>query len=286
MNLIKKNVCLYYAISLFFTWALWIGAMVYGIINKISIPYNEGFFKIITEGFSSNKQMFAYIIFSLAVYGPLISSLILRKKLVSNSVTNRVEERPSKLSGRWILLILIYPIILFSIGVIASMVTTGFSQALVLPKLPLWFMPVLIIHQMLSSGTEEFGWRGYMQVQFQKIFNAEKTCYIVGILWSIWHFPFIIYTNLQGGATAILLSLVGFVLLTIPQAFVIGFIYNSTKSVLLCVFFHAYANSISFYILAMAPNVQMATIGVAVLTWLVANYLSKKFGKDKLSYKL
>ncbi len=176
-----------------------------------------------------------------------------------------------------------YPVALFLLGALISCMSTGFSQGLSLPTLPLLFLPVIFGYQLITSGTEEFGWRGFLQPLLQKKYTAEKSCLLVGLLWSVWHLPFIIYMNYANGPLLTAISAAGFIALTIPQAFIFGWLYNSTKSVFACMLFHAWSNTTSFYILSMSPNSSFATIFIAVFTWLASNYLIKKFGKEKLA---
>lgn len=286
MNPIKGKSFLFYGLTLLITWLLWILAMVFAIKDNISIPYNEGFFSVVTKGFENSEAAILYVLFSAAVYGPLAGALITRlyyrKKASPDDFTVEKKAVKQRLPGKWIVIIICYPIVLFFLGSLISCMTTGFSQGLVLPSLPLWFLPILFAYQVVTSGTEEFGWRGFLQPLLQKKYSAEKACYIVGLLWSIWHIPFIIFTNYQYGLLMTALAVGGFILLTVPQAFVMGWLYNSTKSAAVCMLFHAWSNTVSFYILAMAPNASFATIFIAVMTWLAANYLIKKFGKEKL----
>lgn len=285
MNPVIRKTARYYTFAILFTWLLWILSMIISINNEVSIPYNEGFYSVVTKGFESSKQMILYIVFGLAVYGPLLAVLIekylfQRKNKIEGSPSN---EKKSCLPGKWYVIIIAYPIVVFLLSVLLSAMTAGFAGGISMPSLPLWFLPILFIYQLLTSGTEEFGWRGFLQPLLQQKYSAEKACYIIGLLWSVWHYPFIIYTNYKGGVLLTLLSVVGFTLLTVPQAFIMGWLYNSTRSVPACMLFHAWANTVSFYILSISPSSQSATIFTAVITWLVANYLTKRFGKNELT---
>ena len=42
------------------------------------------------------------------------------------------------------------------------------------------------------AAGEEIGWRGFLVPHLYKLTNFTKTCLIVGVIWSIWHFPLII----------------------------------------------------------------------------------------------
>lgn len=285
MDPVAKKTARYYISALLITWLLWIVSMIISIKNDISIPYNEGFYNVVTKGFESSRQMILYIVFGLAVYGPLLAALV-EKFLFNPKVkakSNPAKEKRRGLPGKWYAIIIAYPVVVFLFSTLLSAATAGFAGGISMPSLPLWFLPILFIYQFITSGTEEFGWRGLLQPLLQQKYSAEKTCYIIGLLWSVWHYPFIIYTNYKGGVFLTLLSVAGFTLLTVPQAFIMGWLYNSTRSVLSCMLFHAWANTVSFYVLTITPGSQSATIFVAVITWLVANYLTKKFGKSELT---
>ncbi|MEQ8199416.1 MAG: CPBP family intramembrane glutamic endopeptidase [Clostridiaceae bacterium] len=281
-----KRTVIYYSIALLFSWTFWIIAMVASIKGNIAIPYNEGIYSIFSNGYESSEQKNIHFIFSLAVYGPLIGAIIVKLLFKDSSNSINVRNTMNKkwgVNGKWLLFVFVYPILLFSAGVLVSFISTGFSKGFSVLGIPFWFLPILFVYQCFTSGTEEFGWRGALQPILQSRYTAEKACYIVGILWSVWHYPFIIFTNYKSGILLTALSIVGFTMLTIPQAFVMGWVYNSTKSIFLSVIFHAWLNTISFYIFAASPNPQVTSIFVAVGTWLAANYLIKRFGKKRLS---
>jgi membrane protease YdiL (CAAX protease family) len=42
------------------------------------------------------------------------------------------------------------------------------------------------------AAGEEIGWRGFLVPQVHKYVNFAATCLIVGLIWSVWHFPLII----------------------------------------------------------------------------------------------
>lgn len=286
MGSIAKKITIYYSGAILFSWSLWIGIMVYSKLTGMELLYNEGFYTILTEGVESLQQLLAFAFFTTAVYGPLFgvfaAGLLLKNRKEEMPVEPRGKVQQTGVFG-WLLLIFFYPIILFSAALLVTWVLSGFNAEFNWNVLPLWFLPVFFLFQCFTSGMEEFGWRGYLQPLLQTRYTAEKACFRVGLLWSIWHYPIIIYINYPNGITVMLLSLIGFTLLTIPQAYVIGWLYNSTGNVWLCVILHAWANTVSAYLLAASPVPLLTPIAVAIGTWLLANYLVKKYGKEKLS---
>lgn len=269
-NLKKLNI---YLISTFiFTWVLWITAMYFAITKYVSIPYNEGLLSIVLNGYNSPLQALLYIVFSLAVYGPFaaiyITALITKDK---------VKFKFKWADYRWFILVTIYPILVFLIGISYSVVTKQYDFNYMLP---LWGLPILLIYQLATSATEELGWRHYLQPLLQKKYSLLISLYIIGLIWSVWHYPFIVYLNYQYGLWPTIMALIGFSLLTIPQAVIMGYLYDRTKSIPLLMFFHAWMNVVSYYILSISVNTFTPTFVVAITTWLVAAYIEKHYIKE------
>ncbi|WP_142825890.1 CPBP family intramembrane glutamic endopeptidase [Planococcus soli] len=279
MDSVAKKTMVYYSGAILFSWSFWIGTMAYSQLTGVDILYNEGFYEVLTGGVETFQQFLVFLLFTAAAYGPLFGMFLAAGLLKQQNVQDT--QQPN--IGRWLLFIFLYPIILFSAALLVTWIAMGFTMNFNRPVLPLWFFPVFFLFQCLTSGVEEFGWRGYLQPLLQTRMTAEKACFRVGVLWSIWHYPVIVYMNYPQGTLVILLTLAGFTMLTIPQAYVIGWLYNSTQKVWLCVVLHAWANTVSAYLLAASPVPMLTPIAVAVGAWLLANYLVKKYGKETLS---
>ena len=286
METVFKRAAIFYSSTILISWSLWIGTIVISQRSGVDIFYNEGFYTMLTGGSKSLQQWLSFLFFTAAAYGPLVGvfavALLLRTRN-KETILHSIEPIKQTKFGHWLLFIFLYPIILFSAALVVTWIAMGFNLKLVLPVLPFWFLPVYFLFQCVTSGIEEFGWRGYLQPLLQSRFTAEKACFRVGLLWSIWHYPIIIYMNHSLGVAVVLLTLFGFTMLTIPQAYVIGWLYNSTRNILLCVVLHAWANTVSAYILAASPVPLLTPIAVAIGTWLFANHLVKKYGKETLS---
>lgn len=92
------------------------------------------------------------------------------------------------------------------------------------------------------AAGEEIGWRGFLVPQLYKLTgNYMKTCLITGIIWSIWHFPLIIYgvylTKMPLGSQLLLL-----VVTVTAMTFPISWLRLKSRSVWPAVLFHASHN--------------------------------------------
>jgi len=131
------------------------------------------------------------------------------------------------------------PVLAFMLGSIAS--SFG-PHGLWLPALPtLSRVAVLFATMIVGGGLEELGWRGVAQPSLEKMSGGVAACFFVGCLWAIWHLPlFHIPGVSQFGGNFPL-----FALNVLANAFLLGWLYGETKSILLCILFHAASNTSS-----------------------------------------
>jgi membrane protease YdiL (CAAX protease family) len=59
-----------------------------------------------------------------------------------------------------------------------------------------------VIKSCTSALGEEIGWRGFLVPQLAKVTSFTKTALLSGIIWSIWHYPVLIFADYNSGAPA------------------------------------------------------------------------------------
>lgn len=142
----------------------------------------------------------------------------------------------------------------------------------------------MFLNTTLTSGLEEPGWRGFALPELQKTNNAYKSSLILGLVWAVWHFPYLIYlyfTQLNFGLFLSILSLVGFTASTMGISIIYTWIYNNTKSVFLMILFHGLLNFIPQVMLGGVTD-SAGGVFTALVTWAVAIILTKKYGEETL----
>jgi membrane protease YdiL (CAAX protease family) len=269
MKKIFKEENVYYLIAIMVTWTLWITAMYVAIKNYVYIPHGDRIISILVNGYQNEFQEVAHFIFSLAVYGPLLGYLFVKLIFKKKDIL-----KFKKFKFKYLLFVLLYPFFIFSFSLLAPFTLGEVNLSYMHP---IWAVLVFLLLQLVTSGTEEFGWRGYLQPLFEKKYGFIKASYVVGLMWSVWHYPFIVYLNYDFGVIATIFSLIGFTLLTIPQAIILAWLYKKTNNILLVVFAHAWANTMSLFILGLTTNTMIPTVIIAILTWVLASYLTKEF---------
>jgi membrane protease YdiL (CAAX protease family) len=97
--------------------------------------------------------------------------------------------------------------------------------------------------------TEEYGWRGYLLPRLCTKYGLQKANYLVGMIWALYHFPYLFMMNLKNG----ILLAVGFTLLQLLTIFMFNFgftyLYTLSKNVILASIMHMLWNNVNVQIL-------------------------------------
>jgi membrane protease YdiL (CAAX protease family) len=99
----------------------------------------------------------------------------------------------------------------------------------------------LTLMMLVFGGLEELGWRGLLLPAMSKYFKYPIAALIVGVIWVIWHLPLFF----MHGAPQYQSDLPTFAIQVIGLGFVLAWLYGRTKSVFICVLFHAFVNAVS-----------------------------------------
>ncbi len=121
----------------------------------------------------------------------------------------------------------------------------------------LWKVIVFIPIMVLFGGLEEIGWRGYLQLKFEKKFGFFVATLINCAIWIVWHIPlcFIKGTYQYSG------NYLWFVVSSMGSAFLLTAINKVRGSVMPCILFHSVCNAIASYGISINEGV-----GIAVST--------------------
>ncbi len=112
------------------------------------------------------------------------------------------------------------------------------------------FVFVLVI----GGGLEEPGWRGFALPRLQATRSPVHATFVLGLLWGLWHVP------LYG------LGAIGPLFFAFPYSY----LYNKTRSVLLCVLLHASFTPAQDHLVLLPRNHAQVTASVLTLVTLTA----------------
>lgn len=234
----------------------------------------------------ASGEILAYGIFTLGA-GPLVAAL-----LVTWSTGGRrgIEElwgriKKWRVELRWYLIVFLLPVALCLISLTAGVLFGGLRPSSYSPLLPLaYFIPFFLYMLVFTGFTEEPGWRGFALPHLQSKYSAEKSSWILGVLWGVWHFPFIIYYNLSAGVPvfALIPILVGLVFGIVGWTIVNTWIYNSTESVFIMIVLHGWYNTVNSYMVLSSQNTLAQTLN-GILPWALAIILLRVYGGENLA---
>ncbi|WP_371802433.1 CPBP family glutamic-type intramembrane protease [Candidatus Lokiarchaeum ossiferum] len=284
----KKVLLTYFIITFLITWACWITAILFLRANDWPIPSVLTFLERSTS-VQSKSQKWLNFIFSLGTFGPLISAIITQVIYYDLAHLKAYFKRffYFKFELKWYLIIILIPLASSAIGILSALLNPETRPNLFQFNFPWYFPFLLFLNQTFSSGLEEPGWRGLATPEMQKIKSAEDSGYIIGTIWSIWHFPFLIFLYgemYNWNIFLMIISLVGYIGLTIPMAIITVWLYNNTKSIGALIIFHGLLNTLPQILLGGITD-SFSGILIAVGTWIFAAFLSKKYGKQTLVKK-
>ena len=272
----KKPLNTYYLIAFIFTWACWIGAILLGYEDKT-------FTEIINLQFQSGQEALAFILFRIGVYGPLLAALATTAYLYKAGGLKELWQRMTRwqVEPGWYLYLFLLPVLINLAVVLVGLLIGIELSAFFSSGLPLAYIILLFFYQILTSGLEEPGWRGFALENLLDRYPADKASWILGLIWAIWHFPYLFYLYWGGGVPVLLPSLLGFTLAIIGQTFIISWFYVNTRSVFLAILLHAWLNTSAAIIIG-DITITNPALGIipGLATWLVVFVLIKRYGNQ------
>lgn len=266
----KKKVIQYLVISFVWTWTLWLLGYFFSKGAGHDLSTDATLFDLFTK-FSDSSAMFAQIIFALAVFGPLIGYLIVSPKQQGAFVGH--------IKRDFAALAIIIPIVSALPAILLS-ILLGYSDTQKISFGTLVPIMLYFVSNVLTSGTEEFGWRGFLYP-----YMKENECSFwrltlkTGILWAIWHYPLMFILYWGQGLVTLLPSLIGFTAGIIAMAYIANFIYARTSSIGLAMLMHALNNTASFAVVLFFPKTPFVFLS-SVMAWVVVGYLEKRYKID------
>ena len=188
-------------------------------------------------------------------------------------------------SWRWYLFALLFFPIVF-LAVVSFNVAVGWTRlSLPLPELIaplLGGFAVQLVPRMLFALSEEWAWRGYLEPRLALLGAPDLPRHVaVGVLWGVWHFPFILTTDYT--TAPLILFLLLFMIGVILMALIYGRMRSSSRSVWPAVLMHGVGNALAFALLGpkligyqdeLLGGIQTASLGMlaalavaALLVW-------------------
>jgi uncharacterized protein len=100
----------------------------------------------------------------------------------------------------------------------------------------------MLFNGTLSAVLEEIAWRGFLVPKMIELTSFTKTAIITGLIWAIWHYPLIIFTNVRSGNTPLPFSLVCFTVFAVGLSFAAAWLRLKSGSVWTAALLHGSHN--------------------------------------------
>jgi membrane protease YdiL (CAAX protease family) len=121
------------------------------------------------------------------------------------------------------------------------------------PNFPVFLLSMLI-NGCLSAVLEETGWRGFLVPKLIKITSFPKTALITGLIWAIWHYPFIIYSYDQSSTFPLSARLICFTIFVVGLSFAATWLRLQSGSVWAASILHGSHNVFMLYVFNVLTN--------------------------------
>lgn len=186
----------------------------------------------------------------LFILSPLLMVLIVRFLLGDGWKDAGLSLHLKKQWGWYLFALLVYPLLfatVTAVNLLFGFATRTLTVSEFLPLLLAGFAAQLV-PGLFFAFSEEMGWRGYLEPKLAQLgIPAVRRHVIVGVLWGIWHFPYILSTDYTTAPFAIFLPL--FMIAILFLAFIFGHMRAASGSVWPVVLMHGMGNALGFALL-------------------------------------
>ncbi len=264
---LSKQTKRYLVIAFAWTWTGWIAAYLICRMEGIAFSTDTTVFSLFADTWGS-RRFLPHLAFALAVYGPLIGFLTTgRAKLL------RQDADGSKRFWHYVPLI---PVVSVVPTLVLSVVARFYNQSGTFMSLVAAAI-LYFVSNLITSGTEEFGWRGVLYPDMKSLgLSFWDIAWKGGIIWALWHFPFMFILYMPLGVGGLLLpTLAGFTASIVAMNYITNFVYEKTRNIWFAVILHALNNTMSYLVALLFPRTPF-TLLTSLMMWLIVWWIDKK----------
>lgn len=266
----NRKVMIYIYVAYVWSFLCWGIGIRMAMNSEGKLLFNAELIESILNGTMNLGLVLPVIITVLAVYGPLLGALLV-KRIYGQSNNQKTEPKVTM------------KLILSAVGILSFI---SFVPGLVFLKYfdldmnitrVILLIIVFFIYQVLTSGMEEFGWRGFLFPEMRKSYNLWDASIKTGFIWGFWHTPVVLYMfwSQNMPIPQMVSSFAGFIAGIVGMSVIHGYFYERSRSVYLSVFIHALGNSLPLIIGLLAKEAYMVAVVSQLLLWVVVIVLSK-----------
>lgn len=281
-----RSLVMYLLLAFGITWICWLPGLILGLRNGYVMPNFDTYHLLFELGFANTEHQVLSALFFLGVFGPLVGGYIATR--ISGGAEG-VRQWQLKIvrwdiSPRWYLTALALVVSIGAVPVLVFGLIGGFQAS----EFSFTYILLILVLQILRSGLgEEPGWRGYLLPELKQRMSGERYVWVLGIIWSAWHFPIVIIRTLElvqdlpllQVLITLVMALAGNIMSLIGMTYIYIWLCNRTDSIFLAILFHAFSNVLIFWMISFLAIGQSAALAVALMPWLVVLILQRWLGK-------
>lgn len=287
-SLAKYQLPIFFLLTFLITWIAQITAYNFAFVNghELTNEANVHHFLDLLNGNIDSGFLPYYLLFIFS-FGPSLAGLIVTAMFKGKKGLKGlyIQLTNFRIPMKWYLFAILIPLGLNLASLGLGYVLSGFQPIEFNFLVPLSLALPFLLYMIIFTGLqEEIGWRGYALPELQKKFSAEKSSWILGVAWGLWHLPANLAVPFLNGTLTVpfvITILLALTLGIVGWTIVLTWFYNNTKSLFLIIFIHGFMNILQSYLI-LSSNNQLAPILYGVLPWVVATYLLKKYGGKTL----
>ena len=266
------------------SWLFWVGAWIAAAATDTGdLLFNETLvFDVLFGGNPSGTLVALSLLSLLGVYGPMIAGIVASRSdpAIPPGDLRRRRRRVGVGGRAYGLVALILLLVTVPTFAVTAVIADPADDAPGVGTL-LVFLLVFFAVQLVTSGTEEVGWRGYLTHTLLPGRGYCDTGWAVGPVWAVRHFPVVIQIVLALGMqpAAIVGSLAGFSIGIVAMAILQAWFYQRTRSVFLAIVIHAAFNTIPLTIVLLFEGSPAAVLA-NLLLWAVVIFLKSRTDRE------
>jgi hypothetical protein len=263
-----KEIKVYLLVTVLFTWLFWILSMYLAIKNHTFIPLDDRIANVINNGFHNNNQILVTILFLIGTLGPLVGYFFVKKEFNVDLVI-----KLKKFDNKYLLMIVLFPIIIFSLGLIIPFLLDKVRFEYLYSLL--MFINILLI-QILLSSISIISWFCFVFPYLEKKYKLINSSYIVGLLWSLWMLPIIIYISYQYGLLVTFYNIFGLLSMITALSLLLAWLYKKTQNIILVIFAYAWFKTMLMAFSNISLELVLPVLFTILGLWVVNYYVIKK----------
>lgn len=291
-KLTRFQLPVFFVLAFAITWTAQITTYIYADAHGIRISNEDNLlhFQDALAG-SLEPGFLPYFLLFHLVFGPSVAGILVVAIVKGRAGLGELFRRVIKvrIPLRWVLVIIAIPFAWSAAALGFGYIAGGFAPIEYNFLVPLSMMVPFFLYMVIFTGlSEEIGWRGYALPELQSRYSAEKSSWILGVLWGLWHLPSVLLIPFLHGDLTLLLagtSLLGLTFGIVGWTIVITWVYNNTKSVFWMILMHGLVNTVQSYLVLSSDNQPAMALWV-LIPWAFAIFLLKKYGGQALTGKL